>query len=89
MMTAMMSTFKDKLLQVMSSLSLEMVTTVMYERQRLSNVVCVVYDYLTAELNDSSVFWFFADLVAEFTTADKTGPAIDKKLAGLADLCKA
>ena len=89
MMTVMMFTFKDELLWefegYFSSADLrsgqETVTTdTSVGQECCPNYASVSDAYFTAKPNDSSVSSPLPDLVMEFVTTDKTGPAIDKKL---------
>ena len=96
MMTEMMASFKQYLLtqfeDYFSSLALEegLTDTVVPENGKSSAVADALDTYLNAEAEATpSQSTLFADLAAEFSTADKTGPPIDEQLANLInELCK-
>ena len=96
MMTEMMASFKQNLLtqfeDYFSSSTLEegLTDTVAPENGESSTVAAAVDTYLNAEAEATpSQSTPLADLAAEFSTADKTGPPIDEQLANLVnELCK-
>ena len=96
MMTEMMASFKQDLLtqfeDYFSSSALEegLTDTVAPENGESSAVADAVDTYLNAQAEPTpSQSTPFADLAAEFSTADKTGPPIDAQLANLVnELCK-
>ena len=96
MMTEMMAFFKQDLLtqfeDSFSSSALEegLTDIVAPENGESSAVADAVDTYLNAEAEATpSQSTPFADLAAEFSTADKTGPPIDEQLANLVnELCK-
>ena len=90
MMTEMMASFKQDLLtqfdDYFSSSALEegLTDTVAPENGESSAVADAVDTYLNAEAEATpSQSTPFANLAAEFSTADKTGPPIDEQLAHL------
>ena len=96
MMTEMMTSFKQDLLtqfeDYFSSSALEegLADTVAPENGESSAVVDAVDTYLNAEAEATpSQSTSFAELAAEFSTADKIGPPIAEQLANLVnELCK-
>ena len=90
MMTEMMASFKQDLLtqfeDYFSSSALEegLTDTVAPENGESSAVADAVDTYLNSEAEATpSQSTPFADLAAEFSTADKTGPPFDEQLANL------
>lgn len=95
MMTKMMSTFKQNLLcefeDYSSSTEIEgdMIDNVISEQHEPANVYNVIDSFINADSEPNSGASPFADLVVEFSTASKTGPAVDGNLTSLVDeLCK-
>ena len=96
MMTEMMGSFKQDLLtefeDYFSSSVLEdgPTDTILSDHGESSTIAKAVDTYLNADTEaSSSQSTSFADLAAEFSTADQTGPPIDDQLANLvSELCK-
>ena len=95
LMTEMMTSFKQDLLTEFEDyffsqeFDTEMPSTTGPEQDGSLTVANAVDNYITAEAEAPPLPNPFAELAAEFTIADQTGPAVDDQLANLvSELCK-